>query len=336
MSQQYIDFAFVKEHASFARVLDHYGLQIVGRGAQRAVLCPFHRETKPSCKVHLKKGVFHCFGCETAGNLLDFVAKLDDGDLRSAAIKIAEICGIALAPPGRRADKPPREPQDGHKRPGTKPSSAPQTRARRAAASTDEPINPPLTFTLKLDPTHPYLAERGLSAEVVNEFGLGYCSRGVMGGRICVPLHNERGELIGYAGRWPGDPVPDDQERYLLPAKFRKRLALYNLHRVHDAEHVVLVEGYFSAVRIHILGFPVAALMGWSVSPEQIALLVHSGTRFVTLLLDGDEAGRRAREKVLPELASAFFVRAPVLPEGEKPDTLLEAELRKLVRFPNA
>lgn len=45
------------------------------------------------------------------------------------------------------------------------------------------------------------------------------------------------------------------------------------------------------------IGVPVAAPMGWSVSPEQVALLCGRGVRFVTLLLDGDAAGRRARER---------------------------------------
>ena len=74
--------------------------------------------------------------------------------------------------------------------------------------------------------------------------------------------------------------------------------------------------------------------MGWSISGYQIGLLQERGTRFVTLLLDGDEAGRRGRERVLPDLASAFLVRAPVLPDGVKPDTLGEAELLKLVASP--
>ena len=78
---------------------------------------------------------------------------------------------------------------------------------------------------------------------------------------------------------------------------------LFNLHRVAAGEHVVLVEGYWSAIRLHALGIPVAGLMGWSVSPEQIALLRDRGVRFVTLLLDGDETGRRGRERVLPELS---------------------------------
>jgi DNA primase len=73
--------------------------------------------------------------------------------------------------------------------------------------------------------------------------------------------------------------------------------------------------------------------MGWSVSAEQIALLRERGIRFVTLLLDGDDTGRKARERVLPDLASAFFVRAPVLPDGQKPDTAEEQLLRGLVEF---
>src|SRR5262249_7582625 len=154
--------------------------------------------------------------------------------------------------------------------------------------------------------------------EQVAQFGLGYCSRGVMAGRVCFPIHNERGELVAYAGRWVGEELPEDVERYLLPAQFEKHRVLYNLHRVRDAEHVVVVEGYWSAIRLHALGAPVVGLMGWSVSAEQIALLRDRGTRYLTVLWDGDEAGARARERVLPALASAFFVRAPVLPVGEK------------------
>src|SRR3954452_18594533 len=108
---------------------------------------------------------------------------------------------------------------------------------------------------------------------------------------------------------------------------------MFNLHRVTASEHVVLVEGYWSAIRLHAFGIPVAGLMGWSVSPEQIALLRERGIRFVTLLLDGDDTGRRGRERVLPDLASLFFVRAPLLPDGEKPDMLPEQQLREMVSF---
>jgi DNA primase len=352
MPLRYVDFAFVKENASFEQVIGCYNLKLVGKGAQRSVLCPFHRERKPSCKVDLERKIFHCFGCEAKGNILEFVARMegDAEDLRAAAIKIAAICGIATAAPRERAGVAPgRE----HRRKGAK-----LQKPQRAALGPDaaqmarvvhgnltdagihgaaERANPPLTFALKLDPAHPYLAERGLSAEVVEQFGLGYCSRGVMAARVCIPIHDELGQLIAYAGRWPGDEgIPEGEDRYKLPAKFEKSRVLFNLHRVSDAEHIVLVEGYWSAIRLHALGVPVAALMGWSVSTDQIALLQGRSVRFVTLLLDGDDTGRRGRERVLPDLASAFFVRAPVLPDGQKPDTLEETQLRSLVQFPSA
>jgi DNA primase len=360
MSQPYIDFAFIKAHASFARVIAGYNLKMLGTGSQRTILCPFHRERKPSCKINLEKGAFHCFGCEAKGNVLEFVARLegDAGDLRAAAIKIAALCSIATAPPRKGAGE--KSPAAEHRRKGAEPRGAAQDGAqtaaengrgevrrpagiapasvkpaRRAPVVADrEPVNPPLTFALKLDPQHPYLAERGLSAEQVSLFGLGLCNRGVMGGRICIPIHDELGQLVAYAGRWPGDELPDEEEKYKLPKHFQKSRVLFNLHRVEDAEHVVLVEGYWSAIRLHALGIPVVALMGNSVSPEQIALLRERGTRFVTLLLDGDDAGRQARDRALPDLANAFFVSAPLLPENEKPDEIEETHLLDLVRSP--
>jgi DNA primase len=336
MPQPYIDFAFVKEQASFEPILAHYNLQLVGRGKDRAVLCPFHRERKPSCKIELERRVFHCFGCEAKGNLLEFVARMErkPKDLRAAALKIADICKIAMAPPRDRAGEPaaPAPSKAKDRAPPGKPAAVNDNgRGERAPAGPEEPVNPPLTFTLKLDPEHPYLRERGLSAEQVADFGLGYCSRGLMGGRICIPIHDERGNLVAYAGRWPGEDVPEGEGKYKLPGKFEKSRVLFNLHRVAAGERLVLVEGYWSTIRLHALGVPVASPMGWSVSPEQTALLQDRGIRFLTLLLDGDDTGRRARERVLPDLASSFFVFAPLLPDGQKPDALPEAELLDLV-----
>ena len=354
MPQPYIDFAFVKEHASFEPVLAHYHLQLVGRGKDRAVLCPFHRDHKPSCKIDVDKRIFHCFACEAKGNMLEFVARMegDPKGLRTAALKIAELCQIATAPPRERAQearseaekKPERVPaahrpaagNDNVPAPAAKAAPVDNGQSARAPAGPEEPVNPPLTFALKLDPEHPYLRERGLSAELVALFGIGYCKRGVMAGRVCIPVHNERGELVAYAGRWPGEDVPEGEGKYKLPAKFEKSRVLFNLHRdgpgrAPGARRRLLVD--HAAAR---LGRASCSPMGWSVSPEQVALLCDRGVRFLTLLLDGDDAGRRARERVVPDLASTFFVRAPLLPDGQKPDTVPEPELLELVRFPSA
>jgi DNA primase len=333
MPQPYVDFGHVKEHASFERVLAHYQLALTGHGVQRAVLCPFHRERRPSCKVELDRKIFHCFGCGQKGNILEFVATLDKSDLRTAALKIATICTIAPAPPRDSGRKPAQKREEKSAPPVTPQAPRGTAQPPDGREAVAEPVNPPLTFELKLDGTHPYLNDRGLSAETVAAFGLGYCNRGLMKGRICIPIHDAAGNLVAYAGRWAdAGELPEGEDKYKLPAKFQKSRLLFNLNRIEDAAHLVAVEGFWSAIRLHTLGIPTVALMGWSLSADQIALLRERGTRSLVLLLDGDEAGYQARERLLPELANSFFVRSPKLPEGEKPDTLDEALLRELVR----
>src|SRR5205085_837549 len=99
-----------------------------------------------------------------------------------------------------------------------KTAPVPEAPVPVGTSGSEEPINPPLTFALKLEPRHSYLEERGLSPDMIAEFGLGYCRRGSMAGRICIPIHNDQGELVAYAGRWPEDDPPDEIERYKLPA----------------------------------------------------------------------------------------------------------------------
>ena len=96
--QQFIDFAFIKQHADFEKVL----YQLTARrssGKQLSVLCPFHDDTQPSLKVTPQQKSFHCFGCGAKGNILDFVRDMENSDLRSAAEILATICRIDLAPP---------------------------------------------------------------------------------------------------------------------------------------------------------------------------------------------------------------------------------------------
>ncbi len=80
-----------------------------------------------------------------------------------------------------------------------------------------------------------------------------------------------------------------------------------------------------------MLRVPAVALMGTSMSEEQVGLLVRAGVQRATLLLDGDDAGRQACERVLPPLARELFVRVGVLPDGEAPDDCEEEVLREMV-----
>lgn len=301
-----VEFTQVKEKASFEQILQHYSLRVIGLGKQRMALCPFHADTTPSCSIHLERNVFHCFGCNAKGSVLDFVARMENVSIREAAARVKEICGLRSDAPTFQTSRATR--------------NANQRSGRR------DPIQAlqPLRFRLKLDPSHPYLAGRGVSPELAAQFGLGYCSCGtIMQGWICIPIHDEHGALVAYAGRWASEEVPQGVSKYILPRGFKKRRVLFGLHRVVGAEHLILVEGYWSVFRIHALGLPAIALMGRVLSIEQETLLQESGVRRLTLLLDGDRPGREATGKLLPRLAD-FFVRVIHLPDRAEPDTVPE------------
>jgi DNA primase len=328
-----IDFKHVREHASFEKVASRYGIKLTGKGDQRSALCTFHDEDTPSLKINVAKNIFHCFGCGKKGNVLDFVTFMEGGDpnvdrdLRAGAFALAEMCGIdplpttsARAHTDSRDDRPRAKVRKREEVPEPETAPAPPPKVLRG--------NKPLSFTLKLDAAHPYLAERGLSKSDIETFGLGMADRGLMKGRLAIPIHNEQGDLIAYAGRWGAKDVPKGIPKYLLPEGFEKQSVLFNLHRLPEkTETVILVESYFSVIRLQSLGIAVVSPMGHSVSEEQCTLLAGRGVERVVVLFDGDEAGAQGVAESLPLLARHFFVRASEVPTGFKPHRASQTEL---------
>ncbi|MEK9797001.1 MAG: CHC2 zinc finger domain-containing protein [Alphaproteobacteria bacterium] len=304
MTERSIDFDAVREQTRFETVLARYGLEAKGKGAERMILCPFHDDRTPSCSVNLGRKVFHCFACGAGGSILDFVARMESVSLIEAARLIAswsDLCDLTLNPTHTKRER-----------------------------TEKRPANPPLDFALTLDPEHPYLASRGLSRQTVDRFGLGFCNRGVMKGRICIPIHDAQGRLVAQAGRWPGSPR-QGEPRYRFPRGFRKSVELFNYHRVADAKHLVIVEGFWSVFRLDALDVAAVALLGCSLSEEQEALIRRLAADRMTLLLDGDAAGRAATAQILPRLTRWRVVHAPNLPEGLEPDSLDEADLKAAI-----
>ena len=70
------------------------------------------------------------------------------------------------------------------------------------------------------------------------------------------------------------------------PKGFQKNLELFNLPRVKHCRHLVIVEGYFGAIRLHGLRVPTIALMGSSLSDAQVALFREHcpALRFVSVM----------------------------------------------------
>jgi DNA primase len=295
----WVDFGAVKQAVSLEAVLRHY--QVPGlrkRGHQLVGRCPIHRgQRDDSFRASLSKNAFHCFACQAGGNVLNFVAAMEQCSIRQAAVWLQRWFSVGAPGEGRNV----RNGELVRKKEGR---------------------NPPLPFVLTgVDHAHPYLVERGIDPATAVEFGVGFYARsGLLSGRVVIPIANARGQTVAYAGRAPDDSLP----KYKLPAGFRKAWELFNLHRAAatGSKTVIVVEGYFDCLRVHRAGLPwVVALMGSSLSAEQENALLAAFDR-VVLLLDGDAAGRAASRAIAARLSRRCWVAEVLVPDGAQPDQL--------------
>jgi DNA primase len=318
----YVKFDEVKSRVSMRDVLTHYGLmegtteKPSKHGLELRLRCPFHEDKTPSLSINTETGKFHCFGCHAkGGDIFDFVvtkegiaARDRTKSRRQAALLIKDWFGV-----GSEAAPVPETS-------AAADTQAPVEDITPPAETAEEPVNPPLKFTFKhLDTQHPYLTqERGLKEATIDVFGLGHhAGKGIMHNRVVIPIHNEQGDLVAYAGRSPGEP-PSGEGQYKFPPNFHKSLVLFNLHRAkeHATEGLIVVEGFFTVFEFFQRGRKnVVALMGSSLSKEQERLIVETvGPKGrVLLALDNDEAGRTGSEDAVNRLRSQVFVREMAL-----------------------
>ena len=290
MNAAIVSFAEVKRAVRIEAVLARYGLlgTLALKGANFTGRCPFCAgASERAFRVSPEKNAWYCFGCKEGGNVLDFVAKREGMTLRQAAIALNDWFELGLQAPSEPA-KPTAEP----------PAAAPDT---------EPTANQPLTFALKtLDPSHLAVAGLGLSPTTVGDFGLGFCSKGVLKGRVAIPIHSRAGELLAYAGLSPDLPAA---ERYLFPAKFRPALELFNIDRVVSIEDdgpTYLASEILDAIRLADAGVgPVLGLFDGTLSDAQLGLLgqiVAAGSRLVL-------AGSSFEPRAVARLSEHYFVR---------------------------
>jgi DNA primase len=323
ISKDNLDYAAIKQAVSIEQILNHYGAGETLRrsGVNLFGACPLHGgHNKDQFHASLVNNSWFCFGdCQRGGSILDFVKRKEGVDIREAAELIRSWFTIPNT--GQKANG--RRRNGGH--------GEPIKRAIR-----EKPIKPlrnrPLGFTLRrLDPAHPYLKERGLTPETITAFGVGYCGSGSMSGRIAIPIHNRDGQLVAYAGRWPG-VAPDQRPRYKVPRGFRKSLEVFNLHRAMTADPglpLIVVEGYFGCMKIWQAGFHrVVAIMGCCMSEMQAARIGEAAGESdkVRLLFDNDESGHMGVSRARGQLKTFVKVEVIELSETEQPPDCLSSE----------
>lgn len=311
--------------------------------------CPFHQGTNANFSV-MPRGGYTCFVCGEKGTVFTFVQKRLGMSFPEAVKYVGAKCGIEVVEVQKHREGPdPREP------------------LWELHGTVAEFFSHALWETPEGAPARAYLKDREVGRATADRFGLGYAprdpgalrahlqglgvpeDRAVAAGlllrrdegeglrprfrdRLMFPILDTGGHTVGFGGRLlgPGEP------KYLNSSEseiFSKGRLLYNLGNARNAirreERVILVEGYFDALRLVDAGIEhVVAPMGTALTDTQAELLGRY-TRQAVLLYDSDAPGQKATFRAADVLlAKGLEVRVVTLPEGEDPDTFTRTKGR--------
>jgi len=332
----------VKQQADIVRVIGEY-VRLKKSGQSFQGLCPFHQERSPSFNVNPTRQMFYCFGCNKGGDIFTFVQEMEKCEFPEAVRLVAEKCGISIPQPKLRSPEERRENQ----------ARAALLEMHREAQSF---FAKQLATTAEGKAAAAYLQDRGLNAETIVGFGIGYAPAGgdvllrhlkqkfpekllVDSGlisrdqsgrlfdrfrrRITFPISNESAKIVAFGCRALGD----DQPKYLNSPEtpiYSKSNILYHLDRAKEGirreDFAILVEGYLDAIAVARAGLSnVVAGCGTSLAEQQIKLLARF-TKRIIVNYDPDTAGQTATERSLTLLLERDFeVRVLALPPvGDK------------------
>ena len=322
----------IREASDIIEIISGY-LTLKKTGRYYKALCPFHSEKTPSFIVTPEKGIFHCFGCGTGGDVISFLMRMESLTFSEAVASLAKKTGIQLE--FSREDHP-------------------ETQFRARLLQLNYQAASFFHRYLKNEPeaetARAYLKNRGLQPETVDQFLLGFAPSSLQTEkflqgegftrdemekaglkfyqRIIFPIFNLSGECVGFGGRSINGAEPKYLNTAETPA-FSKGSTLYGLHlsrrAIQDTGEVILVEGYLDLIKTFQAGFTnAAATLGTALTPHQ-AKLFHRFTERVVLLYDGDTAGKNAAFRNMEVLLTQDLqVEVVLLPEGNDPDSFLD------------
>ena len=333
-------------------------------GANYSACCPFHNEKSPSFTVSPTKQFYHCFGCGAHGTAISFLMEYNGLSFVESIHDLAKQVGMVV----------PQEEQT----PAARESEAKNKTIKLSLQDVLQKAAQYYKAELKKSPhAIEYLKGRGLSGVIAAKFQVGYAPAGWQGlqavfsdydnevletaglvveneqgkrydrfrDRIMFPIHNKKGEVIGFGGRVIN--AEDTPKYYNSPETplFQKGHELYGLfiarRAIRDAGRVLVVEGYMDVVALAQYGIDYAvAALGTATTPVHITKLMRQ-TDEVVFSFDGDNAGRtaawRAAMNALAALTDSLELKFMFLPTGHDPDSYVrefgkdqfEAEVKK-------
>jgi len=342
----------IKAANDLAAVVAERGIELKKRGRQLVASCPFHKERTASFNVSPAKGLYHCFGCGAAGDVIGFVTKYDKVSFAFALEILAKRAALDLArlmedrpQVQQRTPLPALVPPRGTTAPKAWAEGAPSHGAPQLPAAAT--LLPRViehyhrTFCERED-AQAYLVKRGITdTDLVQALKIGYADgsllktipkagelrerlvklgvitaegRELLGGCVVVPIPDP---LTGQWTNLYGRGVKTPRHCY-LPGPLR---GVVNFQAARTSEEIVLTESVLDALSFHQAGIataiPIYGTNGFTA--EHFDLLKREGVERVVLALDNDAAGRRATDALKGKLqAAGIAVRVAIFPAGIK------------------
>ena len=323
-------------------------VKLLRAGREWKACCPFHNEKTPSFTVNDDKGFYHCFGCGAHGDAIRFLTDHRGMPFMDAVKELAARAGMDVPAPDPQAKE----------------------RADRVSSLTDVMASVAAWYSEQLNglsgaAARDYLKRRGIDAETIQRFGLGFApdSRSALKraleklgedrlvetgmlikpeeggdsydrfrGRLMFPIRDPRGRVIGFGGRILGEGEPKYLNSPDTPL-FDKGRTLYNIDRASPAsraaKRLIVVEGYMDAIALDRAGISeVVAPNGTAVTEAQLERMWRLDPSPI-LCFDGDGAGQkaaiRAALRALPHIRPDRTLRFVELPAGQDPDDVVRS-----------
>ncbi|URL01868.1 DNA primase [Avibacterium sp. 20-126] len=293
-------------------------------GREFQACCPFHHEKTPSFTVSPKKQFYHCFGCHAHGNAINFLMEYDKLEFIEAVEELANHLGLEIP-----YENSPHFDNKG------KPQASYRTKKDLYQLMQEIAVFYHQQLAHHI-PAQSYVQKRGLSAEVIERFQIGFSPNQFnavlkqFGGnqdarqklfdvgmlsrnekqdvydrfrnRIMFPIRDRRGRTIAFGGRVLGDEKPKylNSPESMTYHKGNELYGLFEALQVNDSpEMLLVVEGYMDVVALAQFGVDYAvASLGTATTPEQIQLAFRSSEQIICCY-DADRAGRDAAWRAL-------------------------------------
>jgi len=330
----------LKREVSLARLIEGQGLKLISQGKDLACRCPWHEgDDTPSCIVSPKTNLWHCFGCDAGGSVIDWVMRMHKVSFRHACELLAKQ-HPALAAASSTSAAP------------TATTKLSQGKLRTAqsfslGAGDQEMLDQVIDFyhtTLKTSPEAlEYLNKRGLgSMELIDHFRLGYANRtlayrlapkqykagaemrtalqrvGILrdsghehfNGSIVVPLFGRDGNdlaarpVVGaYARKLLHNLRAGTPKHLYLPGPHR---GVFNRDGLEGQSEIILCEALIDALTFWAAGYRnVTSCYGVNGMTEELLVTLKScGAQRILIAFDRDEAGDRGAEVVAKRLTA--------------------------------